>query len=117
MYVAKISARLGRTAAPGQLPTFRRQIHQPALDAGGLLRANRPLHARVSRRRPWPLGTSSLHNVPAVRAISFARVLPNLAAKLVRIPAMLGAATISGLAYLQYQATRECSISPIWRIG
>ena len=117
MNVAKIFPRLGRAAAPGQLHTFRRQLHQPALDAGGLLRANRPLHARLSRRRTWPLGTYSLHNVPAVRAISFARVLPTLAAKLIRIPAMLGAATISGLAYLQYQATRELTMLRIWRLS
>ena len=117
MNVAKISGRLGRTAANGQLPTFRRQIHQPALDAGGLLQANRPLHARLFRRRSWPLGISSLHNVPAVRTISFARVLPNLAAKLIKIPAMLGAATISGLAYVQYQATREFPSLQTWRTG
>lgn len=117
MNVAKISARHGRTAAPFHLPSLRRQIHQPALDAGGLLRANNPLHARSSRQRSRPLGTSSLHNVPAVRAISFARVLPNLAAKLIRIPAMVGAATISGLAYVQYQATRGFPMLQIWRVG
>ena len=47
-----------------------------------------------------------MHNLPAVRNASFARVLPQLAMKLVRIPAMLGAAMIGGLAYLQYQATQ-----------
>ena len=45
-------------------------------------------------------------NVPAVRNASFARILPNLAVKLVRIPAMFGAAMIGGFAYLQYQATQ-----------
>ena len=47
-----------------------------------------------------------MHNLPAVRNASFARVLPQLAMKLVRIPAMFGAAMIGGLAYLQYQATQ-----------
>ncbi len=63
--------------------------------------------SRHHRRRAWPYGAYSLHNVPTVRTISFARILPKLALKLVRIPAMFGAATIGGLAYLQYQATRE----------
>ena len=40
------------------------------------------------------------------RNASFARILPKLAVKLVRIPAMFGAAMIGGLAYLQYQATQ-----------
>jgi len=45
-------------------------------------------------------------NLPVVRNASFARILPNLAVKLVRIPAMFGMAMIGGLAYLQYQATQ-----------
>ena len=106
MSIARASARLGRTA-PAQLLAFRRQIHHPTVNAGGLLRAQAPLNVRQSRKRPWPFGVNLLHNVPAVRAISFAKVLPNLAFKLVRLPAMLGAATISGLAYIQYQATRN----------
>lgn len=106
MTIAIVSTRLGRTA-PRQLLASRRQIHRPALNAGGLLRAQAPLSIRQAQQRSWPFGTNSLHNVPAVRAISFARVLPNLAIKLVRLPAMLGAATVSGLAYMQYQATRE----------
>ena len=44
--------------------------------------------------------------MPTVRNASFARILPKLAVKLVRIPAMFGAAMIGGLAYLQYQATQ-----------
>ncbi|KAK3166706.1 hypothetical protein OEA41_009831 [Lepraria neglecta] len=60
------------------------------------------------RRKSWPFGAYSLHNinVPTVRNASFARILPKLAVKLVRIPAMFGAAMIGGLAYLQYQATQ-----------
>lgn len=50
-----------------------------------------------------------MHNLPAVRNASFARVLPQLAMKLVRIPAMFGAAMVGGLAYLQYQATQAGS--------
>ncbi|KAH9844991.1 protein msp1, mitochondrial-like [Teratosphaeria destructans] len=56
------------------------------------------------RRRPWPFGSNAIHNLPAVRHASFARVIPKLAMKLARIPAMFGAAMLGGLAYLQYQA-------------
>ena len=47
-----------------------------------------------------------MHGLTVVRNASFARILPNLALKLVRIPAMFGAAMIGGLAYLQYQAAQ-----------
>ncbi|KAI9687767.1 MAG: dynamin-like GTPase mgm1 [Bathelium mastoideum] len=70
--------------------------------AGGLLRANAGL--RTAGQRRWPPGASSLHILPAVRSISFARSLPKLALKLARIPALFGASAIAGLAYLQYQA-------------
>jgi len=33
-------------------------------------------------------------------------MLPKLALKLVRIPAMFGGATVAGVAYIQYQAHR-----------
>ena len=106
MSLTRNSALFGRST-PSQLLRFRRQIHQPALAANGVLRTQAPLNARQARKRLWPFGVNKLHNVPAVRAISFAKVLPNVALKLVRLPAMLGAATVSGLAYLQYQATRR----------
>lgn len=92
---------------PHRWYTFRRGIHEPTSSAGGLLRSQVPHSLRRGQRRAWPFGAYSLHNVPAVRAISFARVLPNLALKLVRIPAIFGGAMIAGLAYLQYQATRR----------
>ena len=47
-----------------------------------------------------------MHELTVVRNASFARVLPQLALKLVRIPAMFGAAMLGGLAYLQYQAAQ-----------
>lgn len=52
------------------------------------------------------MGSNFIHMLPAgaVRHASFARALPGLAMKLVRVPAMFGAAMIGGLAYLQYQA-------------
>lgn len=52
------------------------------------------------------MGSYGIHNVPAVRHASFARLIPQLAMKLFRIPAMFGAAAIGGLAYIQYQAAQ-----------
>ena len=86
--------------APLQLT---RRLHQVNTPAGGLLRLD---VTRTARRRPWPLARNSIHNVPAVRAFSFARLIPQLFLKFVRIPAMFGGAMIAGLAYVQYQATQ-----------
>lgn len=61
---------------------------------------------RWARRRRWPVGANSISDVSMVRHVSFARMLPKLALKLARIPAMLGIATVSGLAYIQYQAAQ-----------
>lgn len=81
-----------------------RHAHNAAARTGGLLRAE---SGAALRGRAWPVGTNSIHNnVPAVRAISFTRVLPKLAAKLLRVPAMMGGATVAGVTYFQYQATR-----------
>jgi len=70
--------------------------------AGGLLRSGTVLNG--TRLRRWPLGACSVHNVPAVRSISFLRVIPSLFLKLVRVPALFGGAALAGLAYIQYQA-------------
>lgn len=94
---------LGRSA-PSQMQYLRRDLHQPS-SASALLR-NQVLPS-TRRRQGWPFGTNALHNVPAMRPISFARVLPNLAIKLFRIPAMLGGAMITGFAYVQYQTIRK----------
>ncbi|KAF2486034.1 P-loop containing nucleoside triphosphate hydrolase protein [Neohortaea acidophila] len=64
----------------------------------------RPHHLNSPRR--WPLGANAIHNLPAVRHASFARVIPQLAMKLIRLPAMFGAAMIGGVVYLQYQAAQ-----------
>jgi len=81
-----------------------RHIHNVSARTGGLLRAD---GGAALRGRAWPAGANSIHNnVPVVRTISFARILPRLAIKLARLPAMFGGAMIAGIAYLQYQATR-----------
>ncbi|OXV07658.1 hypothetical protein Egran_04574 [Elaphomyces granulatus] len=79
-----------------------RHVHSIGIRTGGLLRAD----GTAIRGRAWPAGASFIHNIPAVRSISFARMLPRLAIKLARLPAMFGGAMIAGLAYLQYQATQ-----------
>lgn len=81
-----------------------RQLHNAGPRTGGLLRAD---GGAALRGRAWPTGTNAIHNnVPTVRSISFHRMFPKLALKMARIPAMFGGATIAGLAYIQYQATR-----------
>jgi replication fork clamp-binding protein CrfC len=72
--------------------------------AGGLLRSDAVV--RSLRRGIWPAGYNTLHNAVATRNASFARAIPKLAMKLVRVPAMFGGAMVAGLAYIQYQATQ-----------
>ncbi|KAH8600214.1 P-loop containing nucleoside triphosphate hydrolase protein [Bisporella sp. PMI_857] len=82
-----------------------RQLHHHGSSStGGLLRSDAAV--RAARRRIWPAGYTPFSNAVAVRNASFARMLPKLFAKFVRIPAMFGGATIAGLAYIQYQAAQ-----------
>lgn len=99
-----VSARLARLARPTPSHASRQIHHRAATTAGGLIRTDAA--ARTARRRIWPMGYNYLHNAVAVRNASFVRILPKLALKFARIPAMFGGAMIAGLAYLQYQATR-----------
>ncbi|KAI1931156.1 mitochondrial dynamin GTPase Msp1 [Ophidiomyces ophidiicola] len=84
-----------------------RQIHHTGgVQSGGLLRSPGNGYYLRARLPPLPVGQNWIHHVPAVRTISFARIIPKLAMKLVRVPAMFGGAMIAGLAYLQYQAAQ-----------
>lgn len=74
------------------------------LPAGGLLRNEAGI--RLIKRRPWPLGSYALHNLPATRSISFVRVIPKLVAKLATAGAAAGGAVLAGVSYIQYQAGR-----------
>ncbi|KAL8843223.1 MAG: hypothetical protein Q9176_002176 [Flavoplaca citrina] len=105
MNTARISSRIARRL-PVRQPFAYRPLQQHNFHAQPLLRSPTPAHFQRQERRPWPSGSNASHNVPTIRTISFYRVLPNLAVKLVRIPAMLGGAVVGGLAYLQYQATQ-----------
>ncbi|KZF26752.1 protein MGM1, mitochondrial precursor [Xylona heveae TC161] len=99
------SSRLPPLARRAPLHITRRVMHHASARAGGLLGVQNSL-LRTVQRRPWPQGAFSVHNVPAVRTISFARALPKLVLRLARLPALFGGATIAGLAYVQYQATQ-----------
>ncbi|KAG9228751.1 P-loop containing nucleoside triphosphate hydrolase protein [Amylocarpus encephaloides] len=84
--------------------TAARHFHHGTSSAAGLLRADSAI--RVVRRRIWPAGYTPFSNVVAVRNVSFVRILPRLLIKFARIPALFAGATITGLAYVQYQATQ-----------
>ncbi|KAF2138785.1 uncharacterized protein K452DRAFT_233429 [Aplosporella prunicola CBS 121167] len=100
-----LSARLAPLARRAQLfAPPRRFTHGLSSNAGGLLRSESGL--RTSRLRTWPPGAYSLHNVPAVRTISFVRILPKLFQKFATLGAVGGATIVGGLVYLQNQAIK-----------
>jgi hypothetical protein len=101
-----VSARLATLARRSALNTPRRNISftSNTLPAGGLLRSDAGL--RLIKRRPWPLGSYALHNLPATRSISFARAIPKLVTKFATAGAAAGGAVIAGVSYIQYQAGR-----------
>jgi hypothetical protein len=105
-----LSARLKPLAQKVNISAAR-HIHHSS--AGGLLRSDTAV--RVARRRIWPAGYTQFSNAVVVRNASFARILPKLFIKLARIPALFAGATITGLAYLQYQATRRSSQNKIYQ--
>jgi hypothetical protein len=108
IFLVTMSGRLVAT----RLATLARRtpLHTPrlyttnTLPAGGLLRNEAGL--RLIKRRPWPLGSYALHNVPATRSISFARIIPKLVGKFATAGAAAGGAVIAGVSYIQYQAGR-----------
>ncbi|KAF7562557.1 hypothetical protein G7046_g1570 [Stylonectria norvegica] len=98
----------GRVLAAGLRPLTRRATVHPVrhlhrFPANGLLQANATI--RATQRRMW-LSGNSFHNAVAVRNASFARFLPRLFVKFVRIPAMFGGLAIGAFAWVQYQATQ-----------
>ncbi|EFW21224.1 dynamin-like GTPase mgm1 [Coccidioides posadasii str. Silveira] len=99
--LSRSSALLSRRSALAA----RRLHHAGGIQSGGLLRTQGNGYY-LRARLPSVIRQNWIHNVPAVRTISFARIIPKLAMKLVRVPAMFGGAMIAGLAYLQYQASQ-----------
>lgn len=114
-----MSGRLIATAA-GRLPVAARvstaqvaatrQYHQ--IPSGGLLRTDAAI--RATRRRMWFRSGNSFHDAVTVRNASFARYLPKLVVKFVRIPAMAGGVMIGGFAWVQYQAQRKYSSADMY---
>ncbi|PSR78829.1 dynamin family protein [Coniella lustricola] len=78
-----------------------RHYHRFRFPTGGLQRADAAI--RATRQRMW-FPANAFHNAVVVRNASFARFLPKLAAKFIRIPAMFGGLMIGGVAWIQYQA-------------
>ncbi|KAF3771214.1 hypothetical protein M406DRAFT_272612 [Cryphonectria parasitica EP155] len=78
-----------------------RQYHRFRFPTGGLQRADAAI--RATRQRMWFPG-NAFHNAVTARNASFARFLPKLAAKFIRLPAMFGGIMIGGVAWIQYQA-------------
>ncbi|KAK3940735.1 dynamin family protein [Diplogelasinospora grovesii] len=98
----------GRLLASGALSALTRRAPVQAVrrfhylpSGGGLLRADAAI--RATRRRMWFSG-NAFHNAVIVRNASFARFLPKLVVKFIRIPALFGGFMIGGLAWIQYQA-------------
>ncbi|KAK4191625.1 P-loop containing nucleoside triphosphate hydrolase protein [Podospora australis] len=76
-----------------------RQFHQ--LPTGGIQRAE--LAAR-GFRRSVQFPAKLYHNAVMVRNASFARLLPKLAIKFIRIPALFGGLMLGAVGWVQYQA-------------
>lgn len=107
-----------RILAAGQGPVTRcaeprtaRHIHR--VSAGGLFRGDASI--RATRMRTW-FGNNAFHHAVIARNASFARFLPKLVVKFVRIPAMFGGLAIGAFAWVQYQAARESLICPMLRV-
>ncbi|KEY66537.1 hypothetical protein S7711_08040 [Stachybotrys chartarum IBT 7711] len=98
----------GRMLAGGLRPVMRRASAHPARNLhrtppAGLLGTDATI--RATRRRMW-FGGNGFHNAVTVRNASFARFLPKLMVKLLRIPAMFGGLAIGAFAWVQYQANQ-----------
>ncbi|EAQ90630.1 hypothetical protein CHGG_02565 [Chaetomium globosum CBS 148.51] len=99
-----MSAQLRAVGAMAPLPrrlAVRAVRHFHHLPTGGIQRAD--LAAR-SFRRSLQFPSNAYHNAVIVRNASFARMLPKLALKFVRIPALFGGVMIGTVGWVQYQA-------------
>lgn len=56
-------------------------------------------------------GGNSFHNAVTARNASFARFLPKLMVKFIRVPAMFGGLAVGAFAWVQYQAARMFGLS------
>ncbi|KAF4983650.1 hypothetical protein FZEAL_1002 [Fusarium zealandicum] len=98
----------GRVLAAGLRPLTRRATVHPVRyihrhPTGGLLQADAAI--RATRKRMW-YGGNAFHNAVTARNASFARFLPKLLVKFLRVPAMFGGVAIGAFAWVQYQAAQ-----------
>ncbi|KAJ4123290.1 mitochondrial dynamin GTPase Msp1 [Fusarium equiseti] len=98
----------GRVLAAGLRPLPRRPAvlpvrHLHRQSTGGLLQADSAI--RATRKRMWQ-GGNAFHNAVTTRNASFARFLPKLMVKFLRVPAMFGGVAIGAFAWVQYQAAQ-----------
>ncbi|KAH6963519.1 hypothetical protein HG530_007316 [Fusarium avenaceum] len=98
----------GRVLAAGLRPLPRRATVHPVRhlhrqSTGGLLQADAAI--RATRKRMWQ-GGNAFHNAVTTRNASFARFLPKLMVKFLRVPAMFGGVAIGAFAWVQYQAAQ-----------
>ncbi|KAH7266695.1 P-loop containing nucleoside triphosphate hydrolase protein [Fusarium redolens] len=98
----------GRVLAAGLRPLPRRAAvlpvrHLHRQSTGGLLQADAAI--RATRKRMWQ-GGNAFHNAVTTRNASFARFLPKLMVKFLRVPAMFGGVAIGAFAWVQYQAAQ-----------
>ena len=95
-----------RTRLARRLPSIahsRRYLHHPTFPTSNLRPSLLSSNPRYALRTRWPHGLNHIHNLPAVRSVSFARIIPSIAVKLVRVPAMIGGSVVAGGAYVSYQ--------------
>ena len=95
---------VGAMAPVARRVTVRAVRHFHQLPTGGIQRAE--LAAR-GFRRSLQFPSNAYHNAVIVRNASFARLLPKLAIKFIRIPALFGGLTIAAVGWIQYQAIRK----------
>lgn len=102
--IVPLSTRRAAAAFPKTTSSVARQYHHLGrFPTGGLQSADAAI--RATRQRIWFPG-NAFHNAVTSRNASFARFLPKLAAKFIRVPAMFGGLMIGGVAWIQYQAVQ-----------
>ncbi|KAK4250226.1 P-loop containing nucleoside triphosphate hydrolase protein [Corynascus novoguineensis] len=92
---------VGAMAPLARRVTVRAVRHFHQFPTGGIQRAE--LAARRTRRS-LQFPSNAYHNAVIARNASFARLLPKLALKFVRIPALFGGLMIGTVGWIQYQA-------------
>ncbi|KAL2266359.1 hypothetical protein VTJ83DRAFT_5711 [Remersonia thermophila] len=94
---------VGALAPAARRVPLRAVRHFHRLPTGGIQLADPALPAF---RRSLQFPANAYHNAVIVRNASFARLLPKLAVKFIRIPALFGGMMIGAVGWIQYQAIK-----------